>query len=622
MTNAPKPDNLKQSWDDLFRSKQARQPIRVSVSQIRKYKRCPRAWWYEYGPLQDKSPPKPSAALGTKVHDILEKYLLEGTEPPDTKPGRIASCGLDKLPDPSGLSIEESITLPLSENAKILCRIDMLGTDRFYIGDHKTTSDFKWAKTRGELNTDIQLLTYAYAAYYEDKPETVDAELIYYRTRGLPVSMSVSTSLSWDQIEKNWKNLGEIAEEMAPKKTDPTGETCTGNANACGDYGGCYHAEKCPFSPKNRNTLANNATTDNNESTATAEQTKGEKMDQKTQSIQAAFGLLPPDVAPEVDQTSNLTADTVAKLKNMADLFGGELPAAAVKNLLIRDGIEESDWPNVIESAGLSVGVDSITVTEPAKPAEPKPEFVAQRASFTDVDIRECANELREMIKTGRMDEQDVRNWYQSKMPPNKRVSPSRWNRLLMYSELRCKGGEVYIENPEDNAALLAGAANAAKKARLAGGRGFNKNNHFPDPGDPSDAPKLEVSLPKRPAPPIVPDVTEEQRIKNFAKAAPAIGDRLVLVVGAHFNTTPSHAIKFNVWIHPYCAELEKTHQKSWSALRLDFGKAEKYLEGVLEKAVSKEETTGLIIANRTDPLLPVALPILERAGALIIWGR
>lgn len=576
-------------------------PIRVSVSQIRKYKRCPRAWWYEYGPLQDKSPPKPAAALGSKVHDILEKYLLEGTEPPDTKPGRIASCGLDKLPDPSGLSIEESITLPLSENSKILCRIDMLGTDQFYIGDHKTTSDFKWAKTRGELNTDIQLLTYAFAAYYEDKPQTVDAELIYYRTRGLPVSMSVSTSLSWDQIEKNWQDLGEIAEEMAPKKTDPTGETCTGNANACGDYGGCYHAEKCPFSPKNRNTLANNPTTDNNTRTATAEQTKGKKMDQKTQSIQAVFGLLPPDVAPEVDQTPTLNADTVAKLKNMAELFGGELPAAAVKNLLVRDGIDESEWPNVIEAAGLSVGVDSITVTEPAKPAAPKPEFVAQRASFTDADIRVCANELREMItNTGRMDEQDVRNWYQSKMPANKRVSDSRWNRLLMYSELRNKGGEVYIENPE----------------------GYVEEPETERPGDPSDVPEIKVSLRKRPAPPILPDVTEKQRISNFEKAAPAICDRLVLVIGAHFNDTPKNAHKFNTWIRPFIEILEKRHEKTWSTLRLDFGKAEKYLEGELQKAVDKETPYGLIVANRTDPLLVVALPILERKGALIIWGQ
>jgi len=590
MTNAPKPDNHKQSWNDLFRSKQARQPIRVSVSQIRKYKRCPRAWWYEYGPLQDKSPPKPAAALGSKVHDILEKYLLEGTEPPDTKPGRIASCGLDKLPDPSGLSIEESITLPLSENSKILCRIDMLGTDQFYIGDHKTTSDFKWAKTRGELNTDIQLLTYAYAAYYEDKPETVDAELIYYRTRGLPVSMSVSTSLSWDQIEKNWQDLGEIAEEMAPKKTDPTGETCGGNANACGDYGGCYHAQKCPFSPKNRNTLANNGTTDNNTRTATAEQTKGKKMDQKTQNIQAAFGLLPPDVAPEVDQTPTLNADTVAKLKNMAELFGGELPAAAVKNLLIRDGIDESDWPSVIEAAGLSVGVDSITVTEPAKPAEPKPEFIAQRSSFTDADIRVCANELREMItNSGRMDEQDVRNWYQSKMPANKKVSATRWNRLLMYSELRCKDGEVYEENPE---------------------------GYVEEPVEQETQPTMPAT------PETVPGLDQAKRIENFTKAAPAICDRLVLVVGAHFNDTPKNAHKFNNWIRPCIEILEKRHKKTWSAMRLDFGKAEKYLEGELQKAVDKETPAGLIIANRTDPLLSVALPILERAGALIIWGR
>jgi CRISPR/Cas system-associated exonuclease Cas4 (RecB family) len=141
--------------------------IRVSVSQTKKYMRCQKSWWYQYGPLGIKPPAKASAKLGTLVHHILEEYQSNGTEPPETKAGRIASCGLDKLPDPDGLEIERSITLPLGENSKILCRIDMLGKDRFYVGDHKTTSDFKWAKTRAELNTDVQLLTYAYAAYHE-----------------------------------------------------------------------------------------------------------------------------------------------------------------------------------------------------------------------------------------------------------------------------------------------------------------------------------------------------------------------------------------------------------------------------------------------------------------------
>jgi len=233
------------------------------------------------------------------------------------------------------------------------------------------------------------------------------------------------------------------------------------------------------------------------------------------------------------------------------------------------------------------VGVDSITVTEPAKPAETKPEFIAQRASFTDADIRVCANELREMIKTsGPMDEQDVRNWYQSKMPAKKKVSATRWNRLFMYSELRCKDGQVYEENPE---------------------------GYVEEPVEQETQPAT---------PETVPGLDQAKRIENFAKAAPAICDRLVLVVGAHFNDTPKNAHKFNKWIRPCIEILEKRHRKTWSALRLDFGKAEKYLEGELQKAVDKETPVGLIIANRTDPLLSVALPILERAGALIIWGR
>ena len=200
--------------------------IRVSVSQINKYQRCQYKWWREYGPLQDKSPPKASAQLGTEIHDILEKFQRDGTPLPDTRAGRIAACGVDNLPDPSGLEIERSITLPLTANSKILCRIDMMGKDRPYIGDHKTTSDFKWAKTRAELDNDVQLLTYAYAAYHETRPETVDAELLYYRTRGLPVSMVVGTKLSWDTIQKNWEMIGKIAEEMAPKKNDPDGSSC------------------------------------------------------------------------------------------------------------------------------------------------------------------------------------------------------------------------------------------------------------------------------------------------------------------------------------------------------------------------------------------------------------
>ena len=225
--------------------------IRVSVSQIRKYVRCQRAWWYEYGPLKIRPPTNKSAAVGTEVHGILEDYLINGTPPPDTKAGRIASAGLDKLRPGEELEIERSITLPLNDVANMLCRIDMLGKHEPYVGDHKTTGSFSWCKTRSEVLGDVQLLTYAFAGYSETKPPTVEVELIYYRREGLPVSMVVGGVVSWEDVEKNWHDLGEIAREMQPRKTDPTGDTCAGNSSACGDYGGCFHAPKCPFSPRN-----------------------------------------------------------------------------------------------------------------------------------------------------------------------------------------------------------------------------------------------------------------------------------------------------------------------------------------------------------------------------------
>jgi len=213
--------------------------------------RCQKKWWYTYGPLQLKEPPSKKAAMGTAVHAVLEAYLRDGTQIPDTPAGRIASVGLDKLRPAEDLEIERSITLPLNDAADMLCRIDMLGKNEPYVGDHKTTSDLKWIKTRAQVARDIQLMTYAYAGYYETKPDTVTGELIYYVRDGQKVSMSVSAEFSWEDIEENWRLMGEIAREMLPRKTDPTGETCAGNSSACGDYGGCFFQDRCPVSPRN-----------------------------------------------------------------------------------------------------------------------------------------------------------------------------------------------------------------------------------------------------------------------------------------------------------------------------------------------------------------------------------
>jgi hypothetical protein len=213
--------------------------------------RCQKKWWYTYGPLQLKEPTSKKAAMGVAVHAVLEAYLRDGTPIPDTPAGVIASVGLDKLRPAEELEIERSIMLPLNEVSNMLCRIDMLGKNEPYVGDHKTTSDLKWIKTRAQVASDIQLMTYAYAGYHETKPATVTGELIYYVREGQKVSMAVGAEFSWEDIEENWRLMGEIAREMLPKKTDPTGESCAGNPSACGDYGGCFFQDRCPVSPRN-----------------------------------------------------------------------------------------------------------------------------------------------------------------------------------------------------------------------------------------------------------------------------------------------------------------------------------------------------------------------------------
>ena len=274
-----------------FKESPPAEKIRVSVSQIRKYVRCQRAWWYEYGPLKIRPPTKKSAAVGTEVHGILEDYLINGTPPPDTKAGRIASAGLDKLRPGEELEIERSITLPLNDAANMLCRIDMLGKNEPYVGDHKTTGNFSWCKTRSEVVSDVQLLSYAFAGYHETKPPTVEVELIYYRREGLPVSMSVGGVVAWEDVEKNWHDLGEIAREMQPRKTDTTGDTCAGNSSACGDYGGCFHAPKCPFSPRNLAKLKKEfAQVKTNEYKRSEPQQGANKMD-----FYSSFGIAPPE---------------------------------------------------------------------------------------------------------------------------------------------------------------------------------------------------------------------------------------------------------------------------------------------------------------------------------------
>lgn len=140
----------------------------VSASSIQLHDRCPTRWYYNYL-LGIRGKTTDAMTRGSKVHEALEKYLKDGTAPDQsTTAGLIASKGLSLIPEPSE---DNKIELSLSEfpvpNLPIPFKgfIDYLVTDAedgiIEIGDHKTTSGWKWAKTEEELTTNTQLIIYA-----------------------------------------------------------------------------------------------------------------------------------------------------------------------------------------------------------------------------------------------------------------------------------------------------------------------------------------------------------------------------------------------------------------------------------------------------------------------------
>lgn len=576
--------------------------IRVSVSQLGKYKRCELMWWNEYGPLKIKPPPKPNQALGSDVHKCIEDYMLEGTPFPKNKAGRIASAGLDKLPDPNSVEIEKNFTMPLTSKSNILCRIDLMGKDRAYIADHKTTKDFKWAKTRSELESDVQLLTYAYAAYHETKPHEVDVELIYYRTTGMPVSMKISNTVSWEAIQENWEAIGEIADEMAGKVNDPTGENCKPNTSACKDFGGCFHAPNCPFantgkkSPKTFTELIKNDynRTAKPKNSRTQETTKGKnEMPKTAEEVQIALGILSPDAPPEVLQTEALLNSVAKKYKELLDVFDSvPIPFTTVSQFFIKHGVSEDKIPFVVERAE-ELGNN--------KDVEMELEQGGDVFNFTNSNKkRKCDNDAlhvyaRQLAKefprgcTYDIFEKRIKEI----LAPNK-VTDSRRQRLLEYSGVQIVSNKAaaFVEEPTPT----------------------------PKPAADLDRAEYEKKSGRKAPVATQPAVETLEELDQRVNPRAAIANNLVVLVDCLFASgIPSNAVPFNLWVKPYIDKVEAMQKQQLFMLDLDYGKGTKFLVGVITSAFNQDAPQGLITMSSDDAHAKAILPLFIRAGATVI---
>ena len=183
----------------------------ASASQIKTYRRCKRRWFWE-SIRKHRAPPTPAMQFGTKVHSLLESYLETGQvpviSPADTVGQRAWSVclpGLELLPRPPipKRQLERGFWLTCFSRP-VLGYIDLLETASI-VTDHKTLSDFKYVRSRAELESDPQALLYGAVAnaMWSREPDrqvrgnlvttvdhphldTVKFRHVYYRTRVRP----------------------------------------------------------------------------------------------------------------------------------------------------------------------------------------------------------------------------------------------------------------------------------------------------------------------------------------------------------------------------------------------------------------------------------------------------
>lgn len=238
----------------------------VSASQISLYRECARKWAWRYI-SKIQTPQHPAAALGTEVDDTqLQPYLRDGRPFDFTREsGYIANAGLEFLPKPQslGLEVQRHFILPSPASGERFAYqgyMDLWLPDSSlvpgmpggapFVGDFKTTSDLKWAKSEEVLSRDVQAMLYATDALFETGADAVDLAWIYFQTRGPRRTKRTHLRVTSNHAIEQFKAIERTALEMFEARatvTDPLSLPPT--PSQCEAYGGCPFRSRCNLSP-------------------------------------------------------------------------------------------------------------------------------------------------------------------------------------------------------------------------------------------------------------------------------------------------------------------------------------------------------------------------------------
>lgn len=238
----------------------------LSASQIDQYLDCPRKWAFRYLDRL-KRPKHHSAIVGSRVHELLEDWLRDGKAPnPDETleldipkngltqfaVGQMAMELIPHVPAPRtpGMKVEHKFGFTV-QGVPFQGYVDVLYGLRVY--DHKTTVDFRHAKTPDDLQDDTQANIYAAASMFETGSNYAHLQWNYVRTKSKPKVLPVCTTLPHSRVEEQFgaKILPTGRRILALYQEKPPAADVKPNTEACDKFGGCPYRSHCKLSISN-----------------------------------------------------------------------------------------------------------------------------------------------------------------------------------------------------------------------------------------------------------------------------------------------------------------------------------------------------------------------------------
>ena len=227
--------------------------MRISASQLKTYRRCPRLWWFtKIRKLPEAGGSSYGATFGSVFHRVAERYLKKEDPFPLGWSSSLHKGDADKIKWLLKEGIEQKL-LAIQEESKVehpfkvnlMEGVDISGIIDFLIPgeviDHKTAKTSRYVLNEEQLAKDLQMLIYAKIAI-EDKPEITLRHNIFCR---IPLKAKpVRTTVTKAQIDKNWEEIKKTAKSMLETANETeTPEYHTGPH--CNMYGGCSFTPIC-----------------------------------------------------------------------------------------------------------------------------------------------------------------------------------------------------------------------------------------------------------------------------------------------------------------------------------------------------------------------------------------